>query len=112
MNYLSMVRDLILLIGWPVLIAGSIYIFVRGMGVYRLVKGSLIGKLTRTLVLTVLVEMYSLGIVCTAFMFSDERSSYLVLPVFFVWFIMFLATLKVLRDAKKETEKITGQNKN
>jgi len=108
MNNLTMVRDLVLVIGWPILVAGSIYIFVKGRGVYKLVKGSLIGKLTKTLVVTVLVEMYSLGIVCTAFMFDDERSSYLVVPIFFVWFIMFLATLKVLRNAKKEAEKITG----
>jgi len=104
-----MFRNLILAIGWPVLIAGSIYIFIRGRSVYSLVKGSLIGKLTRTLVLTVLVEMYSLGIVCTAFMFCDERGVYLVLPVFLIWFISFVATLKVLRDAKKEAEKLTGQ---
>lgn len=39
-----MIRGLILGIGWPVLIAGSIYLFVKGRGVYKLVKGSLIGK--------------------------------------------------------------------
>jgi len=107
MTYLAMTRSIILGIGWPVLVAGSIYIFVKGRGVYNLVRGSLIGKLTKTLVFTVLVEMYSLGIVCTAFMFVDERSSYLVLPVFAIWFVAFIASIKVLRDAKKETEKLT-----
>jgi len=106
MNYLTMIRDIILGVGWPILIAGSIYIFVKGRGVYTMVKGSLVGKLTKTLVITVLVEMYSLGIVCTAFMFCDERSIYLVLPVFLVWFIVFIASLKVLQNAKKEVEKL------
>jgi|GEM_PF-865233 len=108
---LSMIRNIILTVGWPVLIAGSIYIFVKGRGVYNLVKGSLVGKLTRTLVLTVLVEMYSLGIVCTAFMFCDENGTYLVIPVFGVWFLVFVWTLKILRDAKKETDKLTGNIK-
>ena len=109
MNYLTMIRTLILAIGWPVLIAGSIYIYVKGMGVYKLVKGSLIGNLTKVLVSTVLVEMYSLGVVATAYMFCDERGTFLVLPVFFVWFISFFATLKVLRQAKAEADKLTAK---
>jgi len=109
MSYFDMIKTLILGVGWPVLITGSIYIFIKGRGVYQLVKGSLIGKLTRTLVLTVLVEMYSLGIVCTGFMFCDERSVFLILPVFAIWFVVFVATLKVLRDARSEAEKITGK---
>ena len=104
-----MTRNIILLIGWPVLIAGSIYIFVKGKSVYQLVKGSLIGKLTKVLVTTVLVEMYSLGIVTTALMFCDQRGVFLGIPIFAVWFVVFLATLKVLRDARREAEKLTGK---
>ena len=111
MSNLSIVRDIILFIGWPILIAGSIYIFVKGRRVYKLIKGSLIGILTKTLVLTVLIEMYSLGIVSTAFMFCNTSGVYLVLPVFFVWFISFVATLKVLRQAQVEADKISGKNK-
>jgi hypothetical protein len=108
MTYLAMIRDIILGIGWPVLIAGSIFIFIRGRGVYKMVKGSLVGNLTKTLVFSVLVEMYSLGIVSTAFMFCQEKGVYLVLPVFLVWFISFVATLKVLQQAKKEADKLTS----
>ncbi len=104
-----MISILILAIGWPILIMGSIYVFIQGRRVYNLVKGSLIGNLTKTLVLTVLVEMYSLGIVCTAFMFCDQRSVYLIFPVFLIWFIVFLKSLKVLRQAKIEAEKIAGK---
>ncbi|MCX6721264.1 MAG: hypothetical protein NT026_01535 [Candidatus Staskawiczbacteria bacterium] len=111
MNYLPMIRDAILGVGWPVLIAGSIYLFAKGNGVYKLVKGSLIGKLTKVLVLTILVEMYSLGIVTTALMFCDERGIYLGLPVFLVWFVVFILTLKVLGDAQKEVDKMTGGQK-
>lgn len=107
MSYLAMMRNIILGIGWPVLIAGSIYIYVMGRGVYKLVKGSLVGKLTKILVLSVLVEMYSLGIVSTGYMFSDERGTYLVLPIFLVWFISFIASIRVLRQAKKEADSLT-----
>ncbi len=108
MNYLSMIRNIILGVGWPVLIAGSIYLFIKGKSVYKMVKGSLIGKLTKILVLTILVEMYSLGIVTTALMFCDERGVYLGIPVFAVWFVVFIMTLKVLGDARKEVNNMTG----
>lgn len=106
-----MIRDLILEIGWPILVIGSVYLVIRGRGVYRLVKGSLIGKLTKVLVLTILVEMYSLGIVTTVLMFVYQNGIYLGLSVFLVWFIMFFITLRVLGDARKEVEKMTGPNK-
>jgi len=109
MIYLSMIRDLILGIGWPVLIIGSIYLFAKGRSVYRLVKGSLIGKLTKVLVLTILVEMYSLGIVTTVLMLVYQGGIYLGLLVFLVWFIVFILTLKVLGDARKEVEKLTAK---
>jgi len=107
MNNLIMIRTLILGIGWPVLIAGSIYLFIKGKNVYKMVKGSLIGKLTKVLVLTILVEMYSLGIVTTTLMIIDQRGIYLGLPIFLIWFIVFILTLKVLGDAKREVDNMT-----
>lgn len=106
-----MTSYIILGIGWPVLIAGSIYLFLKGKDVYKLVKGSLIGKLTKVLVTTILIEMYSLGIVTTVLMLVDERGIYLGLPVFLIWFVVFILTLKVLGDARKEVEKMTGPSK-
>lgn len=106
---LTMTRNLILGIGWPVLIAGSIYLFIKGREVYRLIKGSLVGRITKTLVYTMLVEMYSLGIVCTAYMFARPKSVYLILPVFLIWFVCFIWALKVLIKAQEETEKIAGK---
>lgn len=102
MKTLIMFRNIILAIGWPILIIGSIYLIVKGREVYRLVKGSLIGKVIKILVSTMLVEMYSLGIVCTAYMFNSPQSVYIVLPIFAAWFVMFVLTLKVLLSAGKE----------
>jgi len=106
---LSIMRNIILIVGWPVLVGGSIFLFLRGKEVYSLVKGSLVGKITMVLVYTMLVEMYSLGIVSTAYMFSEPKSAYLVLPVFLIWFIVFVWSLKVLIAAGAEAKKISGQ---
>jgi len=38
MTYLAMMRNIILGIGWPVLIVGSIYIFVMGRGGIQISK--------------------------------------------------------------------------
>lgn len=103
-----MTRSIILIIGWPVLIAGSLYLFWKGRHVYNLVKGSLVGKVVRILVYTMMVEMYSLGVVSTAYMFCTAKSVWVVLPVFAVWFIMFILSLKVLANAEKEARALTG----
>lgn len=105
MNNLIMI--VILAVGWPVLIIGSIYLFIKGKHVYSLVKGSLVGKVVRILVITTMVEMYSLGVVSTGFMFYSVKGIFIVLPVFAVWFIMFGATMKVLMNAEKEARTLT-----
>jgi len=105
MNNLIMI--VILAVGWPVLIIGSIYLFIKGKHVYSLVKGSLVGKVVRILVITTMVEMYSLGVVSTGFMFCSTKGIYIVLPVFTIWFIMFVATMKVLMNAEKEARALT-----
>jgi len=108
MDGLIMTRNIILAIGWPVLIGGSIYLFWKGKHVYALVKGSLVGKVVKILVYTMIVEMYSLGAVCTAYMFSSPRSVLVVVPVFAIWFLMFVLSLKVLINAEKEAKALTG----
>jgi hypothetical protein len=108
MNGLIMTRSMILIVGWPVLILGSFYLFFKGKHVYNLVKGSLVGKVVRILVFTMLVGMYSLGIVCTAYMYTDQKAVFIVFPVFAVWFIMFVLSLKVLINAEKEARTLTN----
>lgn len=108
MDKLIMVRSIVLLIGWPVLIAGSLYLFFKGRHVYSLVKGSLVGKIIQSLVYTMLVGMYSLGIVSTAYMYSSVDSVLIIMPIFVIWFVMFILSLKVLINAEKEAGIITG----
>lgn len=109
MNNLQTVRTIILVVGWPVLVAGSIYLFVKGRQVYSMVKGSMIGKITKAMVITMLVEMYSLGIVTTAYMYADEKNGVLVgIPIFAIWFVMFIWSMKTLIVARNEIHKMNN----
>ncbi len=101
-----MIRNLILLIGWPVLIGGSIFLVVKGNETYKYVKGSLVGKISRVLVITTLCEMYSLGIVTTLLMFADVNYTYVGIPIFAIWFVTFIWTVKVISQAGDETKKL------
>lgn len=106
----TMLRTIVLVVGWPILVAGSIYLFIKGRKVYQLVKGSIVGNVTNALVMTMLIGMYSLGIVSTVLMFCDkERGVWVVLPIFLVWFVSFVWALKVLRKAQQDADKLTGK---
>lgn len=104
----NLIMTIILAVGWPILIIGSIYLFIKGKTVYNLVKGSLVGKVVRILVYTMMVEMYSLGVVSTGFMIYSTKWTYIVIPVFIAWFIMFTITMKVLMNAEKEARALSG----
>lgn len=104
-----MIRTIVLAVGWPVLVIGSIYLIVKGKAVYKMVKGSLVGKVTRVLVISMLVGMYSLGVVATFLMYCDEEIGvWVVLPIFFAWFVTFVWSLKVLAQAQKEAKNLAG----
>lgn len=72
-----------------------------------MVKGSLVGKITKALVFTMIVEMYSLGIVTTAYMFENAEKGVMVgLPIFILWFVVFVWSLLTLIKAKQEVSKL------
>ena len=109
MNTFELIRLIILAVGWPVLIIGSIYLFVKGRFVYSMVRGSLVGKITKALVFTMLIEMYSIGILFTAFMYVDGVKGVLFsLPIFVIWYIVFLWCVDVLEKAKAEITKLNN----
>lgn len=108
---LEMTRTIILAIGWPVLVAGSVILFVQGRAVYGMVKNSIVGKITKALVVTMLVEMYSLGIITTMYMLETIEAVRWGLIVFALWFVVFIWTMKTIRSAQKEVQKMTGESK-
>jgi hypothetical protein len=105
---LSLLRTIILVILWPIILTGSIYIDIKGNRIYKLVKGSLVGKISMITVYSMLVTTHSLGLISTVFMFVDVRSVYLVTPILCIWIPVFIWTLKALADTEKEVKKITN----
>jgi hypothetical protein len=95
---------------WLILIIGSFYIYYRvyyrGGKIYQMIKDSLIGKITKALVNTLMVEMFLFGLVTTALAYAYQKSLYLILPTFFIWFISFITALNALRKVEKEANNL------
>jgi hypothetical protein len=106
-----MERNIILTIGWLILIFFSIYIYIRGIKVYSLVKGSLIGKITKTLVLSLLLEIYSIGVLSTAYILVEKKSIYLVSLIFVILLLVIFATIRMISLAREETRKLIEKDK-
>ena len=96
-------RAIILFIGWPVLILGSIYAMVLAIRFWRAVGRVVIGKLVLAMIVGWLISMYSLGITATAYMFTDIANGVaVVFPVFIVWFItMVIIIWTIIRWGKE-----------
>jgi hypothetical protein len=112
MDLITMTRNTILIVGWPLLVLGSVYLLtmVRGKKTYQMIKGSLLGKIITVFMYNMLIGMYALGAVATFYMFcDDEKAIYIVLPVFIIWGGGFIWTLKTLKAFEAETKKLTGE---
>lgn len=104
------IQNLILFFAWPILVIFCLIIFVKGLNVYRLVQNSLVGKVTKALVYTILVDISSLGIITALYIISQPENTNIVLAVFVVWLIIFIWSLKTLGSAKKELRKVADSN--
>ena len=96
LNY-EIIMSLILYIGWPILIIGSINIAYQAWVFYTKMGSTPIAKLVSVFAISTIVTMYSLGLVSTMFMMTNTADGVLyVLPVFSIWFI-FMIKPKLLR---------------
>ncbi len=103
----EMIRSVILLIGWPFLIAGSVIIVIKAYHFYQKTNKLALGRLIMAETFGVLVSMYSLGLVSTAFMFHDvEEGVRIVLPIFLVWFVVMVAIYLISERWRDEAAKI------
>ncbi len=85
MNY-ELARNLILGIGWPLLMVGGIYIIFKALLFYKRMGRTPISKLVPIFAYTTVITMFSLGYVSTTFMWSDaKRGVIFVLPIFTIW---------------------------
>lgn len=100
---LTLARTLILAVGWPLLIVGSVFMLRATFVFYRGVKRGVIGKLVFLMAVVQAVSMYVLAVFATALLLTDLSVGVaVVLPGFFVWSIVFVIALVVTSRWGKE----------
>ncbi len=108
---MEVVRSAILFFGWPVLIAGSIFLYVQTYRFYNDVQKNVWGKLVLAMVAGWLLTMYSLGIVSTAFMMVNLREGVMfVLPIFGLWFVTMIMVVRTVLIWNKEAVNLNKFN--
>ena len=89
-----------------ILILGSIYLIVEGYHVHKLFAESIVGKLVKILVVVLLIELYSLGIVCYAFLVFYPKGTVVLLPIMLLWIISLGFAIAGVRSAKQEVNRL------
>lgn len=96
----------ILWVSIAVLGIGSFYLIWEGFKVYRLFSNSIVGKLVKTLVIVLLIELYSLGVASFAFVSFEPTNSYVLLPVVFLWLCSLAYAIYAVRQAHNEVNRL------
>jgi hypothetical protein len=103
MSFISI--NTFLWIGLALLAVGSIYLIIEGYKVHKLFNESIVGRLVKILVVVLLIELYSLGIVCFAFLTLYPKGSQILLPIVVLWLISLAFAVAGVKSAKKQ---VTG----
>ena len=97
-------------IGIAALIFGSIYLIIEGVKVHKIFAESIVGRLVKTLVLVLLIELYSLGLVSLAFVRFYPSGLAFILPIVFLWIVSLVYAIFAVRSAKQEVVNLTKNN--
>lgn len=89
-----------------VLVLASIYLIIEGYKVHKIFAESIVGKLVKTLVIVLLIEIYSLGIVCFAFLTFYPKGIGVILPIVVLWIISLIFAIFAVRSAKREVTQL------
>ncbi len=88
--------------GFAILIVGSIYLIIEAMRVHRLFANSIVGRLVKTLVVVVVIELYSLGVVSYALINFFSRGVAMLLPIVGLWILCVIYAAYAVRSARTE----------
>lgn len=91
-----------------ILALGSIYLIIEGYKVHKLFADSVVGKLVKALVVVLLVQLYSLGIVGFAFMIFYKKGVGVLLPIVLLWIISLGFAIIAVRSAKREVTQLVN----
>lgn len=89
------------------LVLGSIYLIIEGYRVQQLFADSVVGRLVKTLVTVVVIEMYSLGVASFAFVYFNPKNVLILLPIAILWLVSLGIAIFGVNSAKKEMYKLT-----
>jgi len=89
-----------------VLVLGSLYLIVEGYRVHKIFADSIVGKLVKILVVVLLIELYSLGVVCYAFLFFNPKGTVVLLPIVILWILSLGFAIAGIRSAKQEVTRL------
>ncbi len=88
--------------GFAILVFGSVYLIYEAMRVHKLFADSIVGKLVKTLVVVVIIELYSLGVVTYAFINFFEKGVYMLLPIVGLWILCVIYASYAVRSARAD----------
>lgn len=88
------------------LVIGSVYLIVEGYKVHKLFADSIVGRLVKTLVVVLLIEIYSLGIVTFAFLFFYPKGTVVLIPIVSLWILSLIFAIFSVRSAKQEVTRL------
>ncbi|MFH2033506.1 MAG: PAS domain-containing sensor histidine kinase [Candidatus Margulisiibacteriota bacterium] len=100
---LELLRTIILSTGWPVLVAGTIFLLYKAIKFNQDVNKVVFGKMVVIMTAGWLFTMYCLGAASTAAMMLDVKTGvYVVFPIFAAWAMtMVIITIITLRWSKE-----------
>jgi hypothetical protein len=90
-----------------VLVLGTIYLITQGIKVHKLFANSIVGRLINILVVVLVIELCSLGIVCFAFLSFYPKGSIVLIPIVFLLIVSLGFSIYGIRSAKMEVFKLT-----
>lgn len=93
----------ILIVGIVLLFIGSIYLIIEGYRVYKLFAESIVGKLVKTLVVVLIIMLYSLGLLSVLYLLatSGEKLEPLI-PICGLWILNLAYAVVAVKKAKKQ----------
>ena len=96
----------ILWTGLALLVIGSVYLIIEGVRVHKLFSNSVIGRLVQTLVVVVLVELYSLGVVSIALLNFSPRGILVLIPIIGLWILCLIYSIYSIHATRREVSKL------
>lgn len=109
MDRFEVVRLVILGLGWPLLVFGSVRVSLQARRFYRNVSRSSFGRMVVVLVAGLVVTMYSLAVTATAFMMMDPRRGVpIVVPIFAGWMLLMALAGVALGRWTEEAAKVSA----